>query len=202
MRMQPTPQQNYSAKPVRLAHLAHMVFASSLLLAAASCAKKTMAAPEGWLLNGQPLTSAQNNVLSAGSILHLPEGFTIEAAADTVVRVTEPKPKEFHVNLLYGTAMLSRHDAATVVSVEAGMKFLPAQGARFLLQRKTGNTKLLVFDATVEISDGSANRQISAKAENYAQLSAGKIKIAALAQRDLLRQFPELTNSRRLIAAR
>ena len=191
-----------AARGVTTGPLRMVLVSSFVIILFAACGKKPEAIPQGWLLNGQPLVSAQNIVLPAGSLLYLPEKFTIEAAADTVVRVTQAAPGAFHLNLLYGTAMFHHQDVTTTVTAEVDAKRLLIRGARFLLQKKVGSMKLLVIDGTVEAESAGAKQILDAKGENYLEQGAKVNKITRTAGRDALKLFPELANFRPLLAAR
>jgi len=192
-----------AAAPACRAARTRLFFISSLILILfAACGKKTEAIPQGWLVNGQPLASAQNIVLPAGTSLYLPEKFTVEAAADTVVRVTQTAPAAFHLNLLYGTAMFHHHDAATQVTAEVESKRLLIRTARFFLQKKVGITKLLVLDGAVESEAAGTKTLLDARSENYLEHGPAGKKTVRTTTRDALKLFPEIAGFRRLLAAR
>lgn len=175
---------------------------SSLLLFLASCGQKQQALPTGWLINGEPLTSTQNAVLPTGSALIYAEKFSMEAATDSVVRVTQPKPNKYQVNLLYGTAILTQHDAQMDVIVEVDATRLYLSGARFLLQRKIGSSKLLLFAGSVEYENAGVRLRAETDAENLIEFSSADQKRSKIPLRDMLKYFPEVTASRRLLAAK
>lgn len=202
MRIRARKQQVLPVAPAPIALPLRWLMISSLFLLFAACGKKPEPTPQGWLVNGQPVTSAQNIVLSAGSSLYLPEKFTVEAAADTVVRVTEPKPGMFHIHLLYGTAMLQQNDAATVVTAEVDARILRLRSARFLLQKKAAGTKLFVLDGALDLETAGNKTELAAQRENYSEFSPTGAKYSKAAARDAVKYFPEFVNFRRLVAAR
>jgi hypothetical protein len=178
------------------------VLISSLLLLLASCAQKPKGVATGWIINGEPLTSTQNAVLPTGGTLIYAEKFSLEAATDSVVRVTQPNPNEYHVNLLYGTAILTQHDAQMNVIIEVDTTRIYLSGARFLLQRKIGSSRLLLFAGSVAYENAGVRLRAAADAENLIEFSSAAQKRSKISLRDMLKYFPEVTSSRRLLAAK
>jgi len=195
-------QQTSLVTPARIALLMRQILISSLLTICIACAKKPSAAPAGWLLNNQPLTSSLNTAVSGGGTLHLPEKFTLEAATDCVIRVTQNKQNETVIDVFYGTAVIAQHDVKFSAILQLGAHKIKVAGARLLVQNRMSGIKIAVVEGAAELQNMQTNVKLSSSAENLLEIGAAGQTAKRITAKDFGRYFPEISNFRRLLAAR
>ena len=195
-------QQTSWVTPARFALVMRYITISSLLAICIACTKKPSAAPSGWLLNNQPLTSTQNAALPAGSTLHLPEKFTLEAATDSVIRVTQNKQNDTLIDLLYGTAVIAHHDVKFSAVLQLGAHKIKLAGARLLVQNRMSGIRIAVVEGAGEQQNKNSGVKLSSSAENLLEITAAALTAKRVPINDFGRYFPEISNFRRLLASR
>ncbi|MFZ5629970.1 MAG: hypothetical protein ACOY5B_12630 [Spirochaetota bacterium] len=173
-----------------------------VILILASCTAKKTPIPQGWFIGGQPLASTHNEILAAGTTLYLPQKFMLEAATDSVVRLTQQPNGETLVHLLTGTAIVQLSDPQFSVSLLANGNTVRLTGNRLLLQNQVDNTRILLIDGQAVVNHGQQKWELSAKADNLFELKAGKRSTKKLSTREIDRVFPEITRARLLLAVR
>jgi len=172
------------------------------MFAAVACGGKKPPIPQGWFLGGQPLASTHNEVLAAGTTLHLPEKFTLEAATDSIVHVTQQPDGETRVHLLVGTAVMRRIDAQFPVALLANGNIVRLTGTRLLVQNQVGSTRILLLDGSAVIDHEKQKWELSVKADNLFEMKGTTRAVKKLAAREIDRLFPEVGRHRLLLAVR
>lgn len=174
----------------------------TLILVFGACSTKKTPIPQGWFLGGQPLASTHNEILPAGATLYLPEKFTLEAATDCVVHLTQQSSGETLVQLLTGTAVVQRNDPQFAVALLANDNLVRLTGTRLLLQSQVGTTRIYLIDGQVMVSHAQQKWELSAKADNLFEMKAGTRAIKKIPAREIEKIFPEIVRARLLMAIR
>jgi hypothetical protein len=172
------------------------------LLSLAACSTKKAPVPEGWFIGGQPLTSTHNEILAAGATLYQPNKFILEAATDSIVRLTQQPNGETLVQLLVGTALVQLSDPQFSVALLANGNLVLLTGNRLLLQNQLDATRILLVDGNAVVSHQQQKWELSAKADNLFEMKAGIRALKKLSSREMDRLFPEMTRARLLLAIR
>ncbi|GAB4432600.1 MAG: hypothetical protein OHK0011_15480 [Turneriella sp.] len=173
-----------------------------LLFSLAACSAKKAQVPQGWFIGGQPVTSTQNEVLAAGATLYQPEKFILEAATDSIIRLTQQPNGEALVQLLVGTAVVQLSDPGFRVALLANGNTVRLAGHRLLLQSQLDATRTLIVDGNAVISHQQQKWELSANADNLFEMKGGTRTIRKLPSREIDRLFPEVTRTRLLLAVR
>lgn len=173
-----------------------------LVLALHACGGKKLPAPQGWFLGGQPLASTQNEVLAAGSTLYQPQKFALEAATDSIVRLTLQANGETLVHLHVGTAVVERTDPQFPVALLANGNLIRLTGTRLLVQNQVGSTRILLLNGEAAISNDQQRWELSLKTHNLFEMKGSTRIVKKLATREIERLFPEIGRARLLLAVR
>lgn len=190
-----------SAKPWRI--FAARNFAVFLCIFASVCSTKHDSVAKGWFLSGQEVTSTQNQILPAGATLHLKDKFTLEAAVDSVVRLSQLKSGEPQLQLLYGTAIAERLDPQFSVVLLAGQNKITLMGGqRLVMQSLNANTRVLVLAGALAIEHEKNKWELSADGTNFFEGKAGSANAAKLDPAAREKIFPELARGKFLIAVK
>lgn len=173
-----------------------------LCMIASACGTKHDSVAKGWFLNGQEVTSTQNQILPAGGTLHLKDKFTLEAAVDSVVRLSQRKNGEPQVQLLYGTAIAERLDPKFSVALLAGQNKITLMGSRLVMQSLNANTRVLALAGALAIEHEKNKWELSADGTNFFEGKAGSTNTAKLDSAAREKIFPELARGKFLIAVK
>ncbi|MBL8033854.1 MAG: hypothetical protein JNJ69_09150 [Leptospiraceae bacterium] len=176
------------------------LFASALAVAIAIYGAKAIGSPvkakpipEGWVFRGQSLATADNQILPGGDILQLPEKLTLKALTDCAVRIA-PKNKSGmqQVHLLYGTALITRHDGEFPVVIQSATKAFRLTGTRFILQSSASQEKLFLIDGQIEFLSGKKTETLTAGQANMLLIQSGNTEIKKSPPAELVKLFPDL----------
>lgn len=182
--------------------LARLILWALAGLVSFSCAKAKLPIPQGWVVNGQALSSAANQILPAGATAYLPEKFSLEAISDSVVSVSLDKKGETQVHLLYGTAVITHQDKQFGLTLHANANRIQFRGTRMLLQNHLGSIKVFLLEGAAELDDAKDKTELSVNGQNFLEIKGSQKQTAKIAPAELAKKFPEITKLRRLIAVK
>lgn len=169
-------------------------------LASHSCAGKNESVAKGWYLNGQEVTSTHNQILPAGATLHLKDKFTLEAAVDSAVRISQLNDGRPQVQLLYGTAIVERLDSQFVIALLVGKNSIELKGSRFIMQSLNASTRVLLLAGALAVSREKNKWELSETGVNFFEEKADAVTTAKISSTEKVKIFPELARGKFLIA--